>query len=78
MHDIARQRRVEHGLMAALQIVGRPAERYTLADRMARYAVPGVTIAVVDNGEVAWAAGYGTLGAGRGAVLPTTLFQAAS
>lgn len=64
--------------MAALQIAGRPAQCYTLADRMARYVVPGASIAVIDGGEIVWAAGYGTLGAGRGAVLPNSLFQAAS
>ncbi len=78
MHDVDRRHRVEHGLTAALQIAGRPAEQFTLADRMARYSVPGVAIAVVDDGDVEWAAGYGTLGAGRGPVGPAMLFQAAS
>jgi CubicO group peptidase (beta-lactamase class C family) len=67
----SRQSRVEHGLLAALQIAGRPAATFSLVDRMQRYGVPGVSIAVVDDGEVAWAAGYGTAQA-------TTLFQAAS
>ena len=78
MSDTSRRRRVEHGLSAALQIAGRPVEHHTLVDRMVRYAVPGVALAVVDDGEVAWAAGYGQLGGGRGAVAPTSLFQAAS
>jgi CubicO group peptidase (beta-lactamase class C family) len=66
-----RQSRVEHGLVAALQIAGRPAATFSLAERMQRYGVPGVSMAVVHDGEVAWAAGYGTAQA-------TTLFQAAS
>lgn len=67
----SRQHRVEHGLEAALQIAGRPVATHSMLDRMARYGVPGAAIAVVDDGEVAWASGYGTAHA-------TTLFQAAS
>ena len=38
--------------MAALQIAGPTGRAYTLAERMARYHVPGVAIAVVDDGEI--------------------------
>jgi hypothetical protein len=37
----ARRARVEHGLVPALRIANRPPERHLLADRMARYQVPG-------------------------------------
>lgn len=73
-----RRERVERGLTAVLQIEGREAERFTLADRMARYSVPGAAIAVIDDGELVWAAGYGDRGRGAGAVQPDSLFQAAS
>ena len=73
-----RRARVETGLTAALQVEGRAAERFTLAERMERYTVPGVAIAVVDDGEIAWAAGYGDRGNGAGAVQADSLFQAAS
>lgn len=76
--DDARRQEVECGLTAALQIVGRPAQRHTISSRMERYSVPGVAIGVVDDGELAWVAGYGSMGAGKGPVTPTTLFQAAS
>jgi CubicO group peptidase (beta-lactamase class C family) len=72
-----RRDRVEHSLVPAITIAGRPAEQHRLRDRMARYAVPGVAVAVVDEGEVSWACGYGDAGNGR-AVHATTLFQAAS
>ncbi len=72
------QARVEAGLSAVLQIDGRPGERFTLAERMQRYDVPGVAVAVVADGEVSWAAGYGVRSDGQGAIEPTTLFQAAS
>ncbi len=49
-----------------------------LADRMARYQVPGCALAVVDDGEVSWASGYGVTREGGRPVAATTLFQAAS
>jgi CubicO group peptidase (beta-lactamase class C family) len=73
-----RRQRVERGLVAALQIAGRPVATHTLAERMQRYGVPGVAIAVVDDGEVSWASGYGSVTTGGPAVQATTLFQAAS
>ena len=73
-----RQARVEQSLTAVLQIDGREPEQFTLAQRMARYAVPGVAIAVVHDGETAWAAGYGSRGRDDGAVRADSLFQAAS
>lgn len=73
-----RRARVEAGLIAALQVRGRGIERFPLVERMARYAVPGVAIAVVDDGEISWSAGYGSTHAGDGPVTAATLFQAAS
>ncbi len=51
----------------------------TLSERMAHYKIPGVSIAVVNNNELSWAAAYGTTKAG-GSVTVTdeTLFEAAS
>jgi CubicO group peptidase (beta-lactamase class C family) len=74
----ARRTRVEHGLVPALRIANRPPERHPLAERMARYQVPGCSLAAVDDGEVSWAGGYGVTADGRGPVHATTLFQAAS
>ncbi|GAB4237883.1 MAG: hypothetical protein Tsb0034_13210 [Ekhidna sp.] len=37
------------------------AETYSLEDRMAYFGVPGVSIAVIKNGELSWARGYGVL-----------------
>ncbi|MBK8060593.1 MAG: serine hydrolase [Gemmatimonadetes bacterium] len=44
---------------------GAPAVTYTLAERMAHHKVPGVSIAVVDNGRIVWARGYGLRRWGR-------------
>ena len=54
-------------------------EVFTLAERMEHHKVPGVGIAVIDDGEVAWARGYGILSVGGDATVTTgSLFEAAS
>ena len=51
----------------------------SLAERMALYDVPGVSLAVLRDGAIAWAAGFGVREAGRAEpVTERTLFQAAS
>jgi CubicO group peptidase (beta-lactamase class C family) len=77
--DTARVARVVTGLRPLVEAVGRPPVRWTLAERMAHYKVPGVSIAVIEGGRVAWARGFGVKAAGTSdSVNPTTLFQAAS
>jgi CubicO group peptidase (beta-lactamase class C family) len=49
-----------------------------LADRMAALHVPGVSIAVIHDGTIEWARGFGVTRIGGPAVTPDTLFQAAS
>ncbi|MHC4134414.1 MAG: serine hydrolase domain-containing protein [Planctomycetota bacterium] len=69
--------RVERGLLADQG--DPPWRRLVLADRMAHYHVPGVSIAVVNDFEIEWARGYGVLAVGGDEpVTPDTLFQAAS
>ncbi len=54
-------------------------QRATLAERMRHYAVPGVGLAVIDDYEIAWSGGFGTLEAGTGdRVTDQTLFHAGS
>lgn len=54
-------------------------ERYSLEDRMAHYGVPGVAVAVIEDGDVVFAQGYGVLQAGSGApVTADTVFSAGS
>jgi hypothetical protein len=67
--------RVENGLIP-LDRNGQPGPPAKLADRMQFYKVPGVSIAVVNHGEVQWARGYGVLEAGNAKpVTAETLFQ---
>lgn len=70
---------VENGLRTAVAIQGRPQRPLSLRQRMDYYRVPGFSIALIEQAELAWAQGYGVLEAGGTAeVTPTRLFQAAS
>jgi len=58
---------------------GRAAKLLTLAERMAFYKVPGVSIAVINRNHIEWTKGYGVLKAGGAvAVTPGSFFEAAS
>lgn len=71
--------RVETGLRPAIILEKSAAEPLRLIDRMKFYKVPGVSIAVIDNGAIAWARGYGVHETGTEKPVTTnTLFQAAS
>ena len=51
----------------------------TIAELMARFNVPGVSIAVVRDHQILWAKGYGIADVATGAPVDTgTTFQAAS
>jgi CubicO group peptidase (beta-lactamase class C family) len=75
----ARIARVENGLTGRVHVVGEPIDAWSIAERMAFHKVPGVSIAVVEDGQIAWAKGYGVLEADNAApVDAATIFQAAS
>jgi CubicO group peptidase (beta-lactamase class C family) len=75
----ARAARVENGLLPPIVVAGRPLQTMTIAARMAALKVPGVSIAVINDGAIEWARGYGVTETGAtAAVTPRTLFQAAS
>ena len=70
---------IENSLVAGLQIKGESKKTYTLAERMAHYNVPGVSIAVVKDGKISWAKGYGIANSQTGSLVDVnTLFQAGS
>ncbi len=50
---------VEKGLMRSVYLKGLPVEKLTLAERMAFYRVPGVSLAVIDKNSLEWAKAYG-------------------
>ncbi|MBS3819704.1 serine hydrolase [bacterium] len=71
--------RVENGLLKAVKIKGEPVEPMNLGERMEKYHVPGVSVAVIHNYQMDWAKGYGLRDTEGGEVVNTeTLFQAAS
>jgi CubicO group peptidase (beta-lactamase class C family) len=77
--DSAGMMRTVGALRPAVDVEGRPIQRWSLAERMAHHRVPGVSIAVVDGGRIVWASGFGVREAGSAdSVMASTLFQAAS
>ncbi|BDT59399.1 hypothetical protein MasN3_28930 [Massilia varians] len=76
--DDAAITRIEAGLRPAVALANAPLRTERLQDAMARLKVPGVSVAVIHDGKLAWTRGYGVAWAGGPAVTPETLFQAAS
>jgi CubicO group peptidase (beta-lactamase class C family) len=75
----ARIDRVINGLLSETEIEGRFGPRASLKDRMARHHTPGVSIAVVDDGRISWARGFGVKEWGKpDPVTDETIFQAGS
>lgn len=75
----ARSERVLSSLVPAVAIEGEAPRRASLAARMQRFHVPGVSVAVADEGRILWARGFGVTRAGTSdPVTPSTLFAAAS
>ena len=57
------ERRVERVEQGLLNEQGDPPwKRMGLAERMAHYNVPGVSIAVINDYQIEWAKGYGGVG----------------
>jgi CubicO group peptidase (beta-lactamase class C family) len=73
----AHTRFVEKNLLPAIVEAG--TKPFALEDRMRAYGVPGVSVALVNNGKLEWARGWGVRDANTCApVTPETDFQAAS
>ena len=76
--DSAAIARIESGLRPLIALADTPIAPLSLQDEMKRLNVPGLSVAVVKDGKVAWTRGYGVAWNGGPAVTPQTLFQAAS
>ena len=63
--DSGHGQHIEDGLLTAIVIHGQPSPM-KLTERMTYYRVPGVSIAIINNGQIEWAKGYGVVEA-RGA-----------
>lgn len=74
-----RASRVAAALVPVVHVQGAPERRYAIEERMEHFHVPGVSVAVFDEGVVVWARGFGVAERGKDApITTTTLFQAAS
>ena len=70
---------IENGLLKAIRVKGDSVETFNILDRMEHYKVPGISIAIVQDGKIGWAKGYGMANTQSGTeVDTTTIFQAGS
>jgi CubicO group peptidase (beta-lactamase class C family) len=70
---------IKQGLITAVIPENAPTKKYSIEERMRFFNVPGVSIAVFEQGKLAWSKGYGLADVGRQqSVTPQTKFQAAS
>jgi CubicO group peptidase (beta-lactamase class C family) len=69
---------VRTGLSYPTEIVG-DETRWTMNERLAHYACPAVSVAVIEDGDLAWAEAFGSIEAGADITAnPDTLFSGAS
>ena len=73
-----RVRRVTQEIPPPVLVRGESPTMTSLASRMAELHVPGVSVAVIHEGRIEWARGFGVTRAGGPSITETTLFQAAS
>jgi CubicO group peptidase (beta-lactamase class C family) len=71
-----RIQRIQDRILRQASLLGNAGS--SLAERMATDGVPGLSIAVIRNGEIEWARGFGVTRFGGPPVTPETIFQAAS
>ena len=70
---------IEANILPKVQVIGVAYQPYTITERMRHYKVPGISIAVVKDGKLAWAKGYGVANKEtKKSVNENTLFQAGS
>lgn len=75
------EQRIQHvtsGLIGGVVLSGQEHETHALADRMKALNVPGVSIAVIHEGKIEWARGFGVRELGGAPVNAETMFQAGS
>jgi CubicO group peptidase (beta-lactamase class C family) len=71
--------RVERGLLPRAVPKGQAGQRASIVERMAYHGIPAMSLAVIEDGRVAWARAYGVRDRGNKVPVTTeTLFQAAS
>ena len=69
--------KVENGLTTRVYIEGD--STWSIEERMEHYGIPGVSIAVINNGKIQWAKGYGVMDkVSKAPVTKQTIFQTVS
>ncbi|MEM9378902.1 MAG: serine hydrolase domain-containing protein, partial [Planctomycetota bacterium] len=77
--EAARIARIEAAIVPSFVIEGEPPREATLEQRMRALGVPGLSVAVIQGGEIAWTKAWGFADEERGRkATPRTRFQAAS
>ena len=71
--------RIENGLQPNLQIQGTEIPTFSIEERLKELEIPGVSIAIINNGQLEWAKGYGMADVSENRpVTSETLFLAGS
>jgi CubicO group peptidase (beta-lactamase class C family) len=70
--------RIRSALLPPVLVQGEPIQASDLSSRMRELGVPGVSIAVIHDGRIEWARGFGFVAAHGAAITPETLFQTGS
>lgn len=73
-----RIRNVETGVPPAVIVKGEAPDMFSITEMMAKLNVPGVSVAVIDQGKIQWAECYGVKEVGEEPLTVNTLFQAGS
>lgn len=70
---------IENGLLPSILVKGDSIKHFNIFDRMEHYKIPGVSIAIVENGKIKWAKGYGIANTNDSSKVDiNTIFQAGS
>ena len=75
---LAHIQHIQDAILGPVVVKGVATTPTSLAQRMEALHVPGVSIAVIHNGRIEWARGFGVTSLGGAPVTPDTLFQAGS
>lgn len=79
VNTAALQAAVEAGLRRPVKFSQENVNTFTVSERLSHHKVPGISFALIQNGAISWAQGYGTIAASSDqAVTVNTVFQAAS
>jgi CubicO group peptidase (beta-lactamase class C family) len=70
--------RIQNEILPPVLVKGESVPTTKLTERMSALHVPGISIAVIHDGSIEWARGFGVTSVGGSPVTPDTLFQAAS